>query len=206
MSEKYVTGEKEIKPLWIYQVSIDNHNFGRSFESGVISQPISKIVAIEMLEKHYINSGVLNIISLIGMDVPNLSENELVVLKEMLLWDSSYALGYSYLDETRLDRKTLQKCIKHLREIGLVKMSRGGINDDGELCSGTGFYIPYEMIKAVETLTEQGLIPTANNQPKNTYKLTDKNDLLNDLMEIAESAPESLKEQASEWMESHVKN
>jgi len=72
------------------------------------------------------------------------------MLKQMLAWDQDYSFDYNWFEG--IDRKTLKKEMKILREIGLSKMSRGGINDDGEVVGGTHFYIPYEKRREVEVL------------------------------------------------------
>ncbi len=140
-------------PVWRFGISIDSIGTGRSFIDGVIKEPISEAEAIAMLKKQYGVNGVVTIRFIEKLDYPNLTDNELLVLKEMLNWDQDYSFGYAYLEETHLDRKELKKCIAHLRELGLVKMSRGGLNDDGEVVGGTGFYIEYSKRKVVEALS-----------------------------------------------------
>jgi len=143
------------KPFWRFGLSIDSPGTGKSFQNGVINEPVSENEAREMLNKQYGVNGAVTIRYIESMEYPEFSENEIIVLKAMLEWDQDYSYGYWYLEDTGLDRKTLQKCIKRLRELDLVKMSRGGINDDGEVVGGTGFYISYDKREVVELLTRE---------------------------------------------------
>ncbi len=126
------------RPFWRFGLSIDSQGIGRSFQAGVINEPISEAEAREMLNKQYRVNGVVTINYLQTVEWPELTDNELLILKEMIGWDQDYSFGYDYLTDTKIDRKELKKCIKHLRELGLVSMSRGGLNDDGEVAGGTG--------------------------------------------------------------------
>ena len=146
--------EKMKSPFWRFELSIDSVGVGRSFQNGVINEPITESEAREMLQRNYGINGVVKITSLERIDTPDLSENETLILRTMIDWDQDYSYGYAYLEETGIDRKELRKTIKRLRELGLVKISRGGINEDGEVVGGTGFYIPYEMLKTVEAMTK----------------------------------------------------
>lgn len=89
-----------------------------------------------------------------------LNEVQKQMLKQMLEWDSDYSFGYYEFDNIFMSkglvtRIGLQKNMAELRKLGLVKMYRGGINDDtGLVVGGTGFAIPYEMRTKVKELLD----------------------------------------------------
>ena len=76
-----------------------------------------------------------------------------LMLKEMLDWDSEYSYPYSYFEGIGIDIKTLKKEMRDLISSGLVKIWRGGIDeDDGHVMGGTGFAIDYERRDEVEKI------------------------------------------------------
>jgi len=85
-----------------------------------------------------------------------LSKIQKEMLKEMLNW-TEYSYGYNEFEDTvNADKKTLIKEMKKLRELELVKLVRGGIDDDtGMVVGGTGFYIKYEKRDEVKNLINQ---------------------------------------------------
>lgn len=78
------------------------------------------------------------------------------MLEQMLHWNE-YSMSTDYLDDILIDgRKVMKpellKNMRELRQLGLVEMFRGGLNDDGEVVGGTHFSIIYEKRKEVEEL------------------------------------------------------
>lgn len=80
-----------------------------------------------------------------------LNDKQLKMLEKMMEWDDEYWYPYYYFDDI-YDKKTLQKEMKGLVSSGLVKICRGGLNDDGEVAGGCGFGIVYGKRREVENL------------------------------------------------------
>lgn len=78
------------------------------------------------------------------------------MLKQMIHW-GEYSYSSSWLDDIKLDgsvvsKKELLKNMRALIELGLVRMYRGGLNDDGEVVGGTHYSIAYSKKKEIEEL------------------------------------------------------
>lgn len=85
----------------------------------------------------------------------DLTEIQKEMLRQMLEWDNEYSYPYSEFTEITLDggivqKKTLQKEMRGLVSRGFVKISRGGIDDDGQLYGGTGFYLDSERMEDIK--------------------------------------------------------
>lgn len=84
------------------------------------------------------------------------------MLKQMLEWDYEYCFPYSEFNDIA-DKKVLKKEMRGLIAGGYVEISRGGIDDDGQMFGGTGFSLNYERIgeirKIVEGLAEKIIDP-----------------------------------------------
>lgn len=83
-----------------------------------------------------------------------LTKIQLEMLKQMLEWDYEYSYPYSEFNDIA-DKKVLKKEMRGLVAGGYVEISRGGINDDGEMYGGTGFSLNYERIGEVRKLVEE---------------------------------------------------
>jgi len=83
------------------------------------------------------------------------------MLSAMLGWDDEYRYPYSSFEDDYgnpiADKKILKKEMRGLISRGWVEINRGGINDDGEVCGGTGFSINYERRRELEKLMEASL-------------------------------------------------
>jgi len=73
------------------------------------------------------------------------------MLKQMLEWDREYRYPYSEFNDIA-EKKVLQKEMRGLISRGWVEINRGGLDDDGQVCGGTGFSLAYERIKEIEDL------------------------------------------------------
>lgn len=78
-----------------------------------------------------------------------LTENQYKILAAS---SDEWCYPYSHFEsETGLDRKTLQKEMKQLRELGLMEYVRGLMTEDGEV-AGSGFGRPYRNNREIEEL------------------------------------------------------
>lgn len=78
------------------------------------------------------------------------------MLTQMLDW-FEYSYNTDWFDDILIDgRKVMKpellKNMRELREMGLVEMFRGGLNDDGEVVGGTHFSIIYEKRAEIKEL------------------------------------------------------
>jgi len=94
-----------------------------------------------------------NQIEKVGSEKKEFTKIQIMILKEMLTWETDYSYGYWYFD-CHVDKKTLKKEMRGLIIKGYVKIQRGGTNDDGELVGGTGFCLAYERRKELENIIQ----------------------------------------------------
>lgn len=92
-------------------------------------------------------------------NIQELNEVQKQILRQMFdwanwdnCWHSYYHFDDILIDGRKVMRPELQKNMAELRETGLVKMYRGGLDDEGQVCGGTGFAIPDDKMKEVEEL------------------------------------------------------
>ena len=82
-----------------------------------------------------------------------LTPDEIKILNFLYYSDEERSYCYWQIEEVvGLTKKQMQPMIKNLRYLGLVKMMRGGISEDGEVVGGTWFYIPYEERKYLKDI------------------------------------------------------
>lgn len=94
-------------------------------------------------------------------DTETLNKIQIEMLKQMINW-GEYSYSYWYFDDIKINgnvvsKKELQSNMAELRKLELVKMYRGGLNEDGEVVGGTHFGIPYSKLKEVESMIETNL-------------------------------------------------
>jgi len=81
-----------------------------------------------------------------------LTPMQIKMLEKMLEWDSEYSYPYYYFDDLA-PQKVLSKEMKGLRELGYVRMCRGGLDDyDGTLIGGTSFIIEWSKRQEIKNL------------------------------------------------------
>jgi hypothetical protein len=83
-----------------------------------------------------------------------LTDIQLKMLAKMLEWDMEYRYPYSYFDDI-FDIKTLKREMRGLIAGGYVEISRGGLNDEGEVCGGTGFSLEWSRRREIEDLLKE---------------------------------------------------
>ena len=93
---------------------------------------------------------------------PQLTDIQCLMLKSMLEWQD-YVYGYDMgfedlLWEKKATKEELRENMKGLKEMGLVRMGHGGINDDGEVVGGTWFQIIYGKEREIEQLIKEKTI------------------------------------------------
>jgi hypothetical protein len=96
-----------------------------------------------------------------------LTENQLRILKvyfeeDMDTW--GWSLPFRGFDKLGLDRKTLSKEFKGLREMELVEFNRGLFNEEEET-AGSGYGLNYKKRKEIEELMKQ---PHQNTEERNS--------------------------------------
>jgi hypothetical protein len=86
------------------------------------------------------------------METKEFTDTQIQMLKKMLEWDDEYYYPYFYFDDLAPD-KVLKKEMRGLIARGYVNLMRGGINDEGQICGGSGFCLNYERRQEVKDLT-----------------------------------------------------
>jgi hypothetical protein len=85
---------------------------------------------------------------------PELTLIQIQMLEQMLNWDMEYCYPYVEFDGIA-DKNTLKKEMRGLISKGFVKISRGGMNEDGEISGGTGFFLDHERRMEIEELVQE---------------------------------------------------
>jgi len=68
--------------------------------------------------------------------------------------NTEYCYTFAFWSDLKLDKKTLSKEFKGLREMGLVEFHKGLFNEDGETI-GSGYRIVYAKLEEIRRLIEQ---------------------------------------------------
>lgn len=81
----------------------------------------------------------------------NITDNQNKILSILQHgYGGEFCYNYGHLvSDTKLDRKTLEKEIKQLKDMGLVETHKGLLTEDGEV-AGSGFTIPYKKMAELE--------------------------------------------------------
>jgi hypothetical protein len=86
--------------------------------------------------------------------IAEFTDIQVKMLQKMLDWDNDYYYPYDWFDDL-YPKKILKKEMRGLIARGWVLFHRGGIDDEGRICGGSGFSLRSERIEELRLALDQ---------------------------------------------------